>query len=289
MLGTFVTRTAALGALVLATSAGCGGSSAATSGSASDTKTNGGSARSHARTHPHRTSPQHARNLPLSPQVRHHFSSVLAAVSSTDYHHVRVGEALPGSVYYASLGDNRYALAKFKLPRTGTRDQPSLFVRFGDEPWVYAGDRLGAIARASLVPCAVRAIWGFTCRAPPNASRRPLAGAAYAGAADAVCGSLLAALRRNAKTPHAHDADAVLGILRSALAQLVALPVAPAERQFAAQLQTDEARLFGLMSWQAETERTKQLITSFDVRARVNSHMRELHRLMSGHGLRPCF
>jgi hypothetical protein len=135
----------------------------------------------------------------------------------------------------------------------------------------------------------VRATWGFTCRAPPNASRRPLAGAAYARAADAVCGSQLAALRRNAKTPHAHDADAVLGILRSALARLVALPAAPAERQFAAQLQTDEARLYGLMSWQAETERTKQLITTFDVRARVNSHMRQLDRLMSGHGLRPCF
>lgn len=284
MLDTFVTRAAALGALVLATSAGCGGSSAATSGSAS-----GGGASSHARTHPHRTSPQHARNLPLSPQLRHHLSSVLAAVRSTDYHHVIVGEALPGSVYYASLGGNRYALAKFKLPRTGTRDQPSLFVRFGDEPWVYAGDRLGAIAQASLVPCAVRATWGFTCRTSPNASRRPLAGASYARAADAVCGSLLGALRRNSKTPHAHNADAVLGILRSALARLVTLPAAPAERQFAAQLQTDEARLFGLMSWQAETERTTQLITSFDVRARVNSHMRQLHRLMSGHGLRPCF
>lgn len=101
-----------------------------------------------------------ATNLRATPTVKAALRAAhLRVVPKAD--RARVKGPLPGSVYYARHRGREYALAVFSHPRTGTTDQPELFIRPTGGRWVDKGDTGGAVCDFRIVPKPVLDLWAI--------------------------------------------------------------------------------------------------------------------------------
>ena len=99
-----------------------------------------------------------ATNLRATPAVKAALRAAhLRVVPKAD--RARVKGPLPGSVYYARHRGREYALAVFSHPRTGTTDQPELFIRRTGGRWVDKGDTGGDVCSFGIVPKPVLDLW----------------------------------------------------------------------------------------------------------------------------------
>jgi hypothetical protein len=184
--------------------------------------------------------------------VRSHLRDVLASLRESKLHGEQLGQALPGSVYYARFNGDYYALASFDLPDRGTTDQPSLFAKYGRDPWMYLGNRLGDIATVGALPCPVRDGWGHTCTTPVSSAPTPHR--AFVADVYASCAAIQRQLKAHAGSLSEHRQ--LLAHLRDALGPLAVLRLSPTDRPVADRLLTMYAHQIGLLSWIDESHAT---------------------------------
>jgi hypothetical protein len=96
-----------------------------------------------------------ARNLVATPSVKSALRATLLARLPVA-ERAKVRGPLPGRTYYGSYGATRYALAVFSFPRTGTTDQPEVFVKRPGTQWVDRGDTGGCLAK---IPAPLLRVW----------------------------------------------------------------------------------------------------------------------------------
>ena len=65
---------------------------------------------------------------------------------------------MPGKTHYGRIGRDRYALAVFSLPQTGTTDQPEVFSIRARGAWSDLGDTGGCLAK---IPPSLLHAWGL--------------------------------------------------------------------------------------------------------------------------------
>jgi len=96
-----------------------------------------------------------ARNLVATASVKAQLRATLLARIPAEQRS-KVRGPMPGRTYYGSYGPTRYALAMFSFPRTGTTDQPELFVKPSGKAWQDRGDTGGCLSR---IPAALLHVW----------------------------------------------------------------------------------------------------------------------------------
>lgn len=224
-------------------------------------------------------------NLPIPSAVRSHLRDVLASLRESKVNGEQIGQALPGSVYYARFNGDYYALASFDLPQRGTTDQPSLFAKYGRDPWVYLGNQLGDIATVGALPCPVRNGWSYTCTTP--ASTAPTPHATFVADVYASCAAIQRQLNTKAGTLSAHPE--LLAHLRDALGPLAVLRLSATDRPVADRLLTMYAHQIGLLSWIDESHAIGSKRANFNAGVEAQLISNRIGDFLAAHHFPHCF
>jgi hypothetical protein len=259
----------------------CGSSSS--SGSSSHQKTS--NTHTKPKSAPLSSTQAQSTNLTIPPSVRRHLHDVLASVRESDLNHEHIVQALPGTVYYARFNGDYYALAAFDVPKRGTTDQPSLFAKYGSDPWTYLGNNLGDIATVGALPCPVRDGWGHTCTTP--APTTPTSHRAFVADVYASCAAIQHQLNTYGAKLSAHPQ--LLARLRDQVGRLAVLQLTPTDRPVRDRLLTLYAHQIGLLSWVDESHAIGNKRATLD--AEVESQLTSNHTgdFLYTHGIPHCF
>jgi hypothetical protein len=278
-----LTRTGLGAVLLILCASGCGSSDGSPSNGstrAESAHTNGSSAQSSA------TGPV-AKNLQIPAGVRAELRIVLARVRESGLLHEQLGEAEKGTVFYAAFNGAHYAVATFDIPGRGTADQPSVFAEYGANGWVYGGDRLGNVATAQFLPCAVRVAWSARGCTAPAAAVTPHR--AFIRKASMDCAGIGRQLgQATSYAGIARVSDSQIQAARALVGKVAAMRLTDGDRAIADQLLTLQTRLVGLVSYAVEARgvgNQQGWTNSFLAFQRV---ARQLGKLASTHGIHPC-